>query len=425
MQIHEKGTHHYSNLALSIFSPNNNLPRHRWFSLKEGFSEDLVGRAIDAFGGQRRLRLLDPFAGSGTSVVAAGRRGAAATAIEVNPFLHYAAMAKCAAPFPRTRDAQDLVNITLAAFDRELPSPLEGQSTFTKTPGAEKWLFNRSVIRGYEAAAAVLAKSGSKLVPPLRVALLGSLMDCCNARRDGKCLRYKKNWQQLGLDSSHVAESFRRRSMCVLEDLADTSFSIGGLSVVEGDCRLALKTLRAREFDLVVTSPPYLNSFDYSDVYRPELFAGRFVRSNDDLRQIRLRTIRSHVQVAWKLEARRLPSGLISPIVRELGTKTLWDHRLPSMVKTYFIDMADVVYQLHRVVRPGGEAWIVVSTSAYAGIEIPVDLILADIAGRSGWKVREMYVLRSLRASGQHFSKHLPPGASPPLRESLLLFRRR
>ena len=44
-------------------------------------------------------------------------------------------------------------------------------------------------------------------------------------------------------------------------------------------------------------SPPYLNSFDYSDVYRPELFAAGFVSANSKLRKIRKKTLCSHVQV--------------------------------------------------------------------------------------------------------------------------------
>ena len=94
------------------------------------------------------------------------------------------------------------------------------------------------------------------------------------------------------------------------------------------------------------------------------------------------------------------------------------------MVENYFIDLCDVLRESRRLVRKGGKAWVVVSTSAYAGIEIPVDLVLADIAGHVGWKVRELFVLRNLRASGQHSSKHLERGTSPPLRESLLVLSR-
>jgi DNA modification methylase len=174
--------------------------------------------------------------------------------------------------------------------------------------------------------------------------------------------------------------------------------------------------------DLIVTSPPYLNSLDYSDVYRPELFAGGFVASNADLRKVRLRTIRSHTQVAWAA-AEEMASELIGPILKRMDEADLWSVRLPQMVQSYFADMAIILQEAARVIRPGGKAWVVVSTSAYGGVEIPVDLILADIASSCGWKLEGVHVLRYMRAAGQHWA-YLRPGASHPLRESLLILKK-
>lgn len=425
LKVHATGTHDYSDADLSVFDTNADLPRHRWYGLKEGFSEELVRIAVEAASRRgQRVQLLDPFVGSGTSVVAAGRLGVRATGIEVNPFLRYAAAAKCAAPLRSRRAAARLVDAALAAFDHERPSPLEGFSTFAPKRGANKWLFNRSALRGFEAARTRLRLSSISATAALHLALIASLMDSCNAKRDGKCLRYRKGWQHLGFDSAYVAARFAKRASIVLDDLAETDFDSTHLHVIEGDARQRLKTLSNDSFDLVVTSPPYLNSFDYSDVYRPELFAGGFVNANDDLREIRLQTIRSHVQVSWT-PSRRAPSSLlIAPITAELRQRDLWNRRLPLMIENYFIDLCDILREARRVVRRGGKAWVVVSTSAYAGIEIPVDLILADIAGHVGWTVQEVFVLRNLRASGQHFSKHLERGTKPPLRESLLILKR-
>jgi hypothetical protein len=93
------------------------------------------------------------------------------------------------------------------------------------------------------------------------------------------------------------------------------------------------------------------------------------------------------------------------------------------MVQAYFADMAEVLREAARLIRPDGQAWIVVSTSAYAGIEIPVDLIMADIGTQSGWALVGIYVLRQLRTAGQHWT-HLQPNAKAPLRESLIALKR-
>jgi DNA modification methylase len=406
--------------ALSVFGDNLDLPRHRWYNFKEGFSDRLVHLAIESIciHGQK-IRILDPFAGSGTTAVAAGRLGHFATVIEVNPFLRFAATAKCSPPIRSRRVAMNCLDRVVAGSRLELRSPLEDVSTFTQRNNADKWLFNRSVLRGFEAIDAALSRAGT-MKGPLRLALFSSLMDCCNAKRDGKCLRYKSGWQSTGLDSEALHLRFYDRARQVIDDLLAGAFASERIRIVEGDCRERLKTLRARSYDLLVTSPPYLNSFDYSDVYRPELFAGRFVRSNSDLRKIRLMTIRSHVQVAWEPET-KVASPSVARIVRELRKRTLWDHRLPSMVQSYFADIADVLHESHRVMKKDGQAWVVVSTSAYAGLHIPVDTIIAEIAADVGWRVRKITCLRNLRASVQHWRRHLEKGTSPPLRESLVV----
>src|SRR5437016_3038409 len=96
MTLNDIDSHPYSKLNLSNFETNRELSRHRWFEFKEGFSAELVRLAVADFGVRSRPAILDTFVGSGTSLVEAGRLGLAATGIEVNPFLAFAARAKIA-----------------------------------------------------------------------------------------------------------------------------------------------------------------------------------------------------------------------------------------------------------------------------------------------------------------------------------------
>ena len=94
------------------------------------------------------------------------------------------------------------------------------------------------------------------------------------------------------------------------------------------------------------------------------------------------------------------------------------------MIQAYFEDMEYVLIRLLKMAQPGAGLWLIVSTSAYAGIERTwLDLILAEAGTNAGWQLREVGVLRHLRSSGEHmrarFGKEL---GTPRLRESVVMF---
>jgi hypothetical protein len=130
----------------------------------------------------------------------------------------------------------------------------------------------------------------------------------------------------------------------------------------------------------------YLNSFDYSDVYRPELFLKGMVKNSKDLRRIRLKTVRSHVQVNWDAPTESDFGDLYSDVISDLQKveDKLWNRKIPAMVQAYFEDMKCVLQQLSCCATPDAQVWLVVSTSAYGDVEIPVDLILANIGTQNG-----------------------------------------
>jgi hypothetical protein len=249
-------------------------------------------------------------------------------------------------------------------------------------------------------------------------------MDCCNAARDGKCLRYTQNWRNHQAAACQFRQRFESRVEIIHTDLATTPLNPARASVVEGDARRLVAKPSKEKFRLCVTSPPYLNSFDYSDVYRPELFLGGFVDSNKSLMKVRLKTVRSHVQASWELPKKEHFGTLYNNCIAQIRgyADDLWDPRLPTMIQAYFEDMEGILRGLRQRAHTNASLWLVVSTSAYAGVEVPVDLILAEIGQRTGWFLREVGVLRYLRSSSQHV-KHVAEKErkSVPLRESVVI----
>lgn len=410
----------------STAEASRSLPRHRWYSVKESFSPALVEAAIEHENCGPGDLILDPFCGGGTVPLAAALRGISALGIEVNPFLAFVSKAKLSRL--RSSELSKRVPGVVARVKEGAHSALVGYSTFTKARNYERGLFNRAVLTAFEGGWRATDSLPVQVRSLMRLALIGSAMDQCNAVRDGKALRYRPSLFDANFDADSFAREFEVRVNQIADDLAVNIPARSRPAIWSGDSRRRLSVLGRRRFKLCVTSPPYLNSFDYSDVYRPELFLGKFVRSTGELRQLRLQTIRSHVQASWKKPRSADFGSRFEACWREINDRTeiLWDRRIPLMVQAYFEDMRLVLRELRRFAAPGASVWMVVSTSAYGGVEVPVDLILADIGTQVGWYVREVYLVRHLRSSGQHWKSRGGSGSEsrrlPPLRESLVVF---
>jgi len=401
----------------------DSLPRHRWYFVKEGFSPKLVEQAAATDEVGKGEVLLDPFSGSGTVPLTGALAGLQALAFEVNPFLRFLSATKLRQAAPSAfRTASRHI---LREAERPVPSPLEGYSTFTEGNRWGRWLFPKRVLRSFEAGRRTIAKVDVEHRDLLQLALLGAAMDCCNAARDGKCLRYHNDWRNHQATDSHFRQRFEKRAEMIAADLDTAPLNGTPAFVIEGDARRLITAPSREKFRLCVTSPPYLNSFDYSDVYRPELFLGGFVDSNKSLMNVRLKTVRSHVQVSWERPQKNNFGAIYGNCIEKIEeyVDDLWDTRIPIMIQAYFEDMETILRGLRQRAHRNASVWLVVSTSAYAGVEVPVDLILAEIGQRAGWFLREVGVLRYLRSSSQHV-KHVEEAErkSVPLRESVVIF---
>jgi hypothetical protein len=90
------------------------------------------------------------------------------------------------------------------------------------------------------------------------------------------------------------------------------------------------------------------------------------------------------------------------------------------MILAYFEDMKLIFGDLSNNSNKNAHLWMVVSNSAYANEELPVDLILADIATKNGWKLKEIGVLREIRKRKTKYSPDIET-----LRESVIILEKR
>ena len=191
------------------------LPRHRWYVLKEAFSPELVMSAINKAEVKEGELIIDPFSGSGTTALTSSLNGFKGIGIEVNPFLAFVAETKLISREPNT--INKYLPLIKNSFNKQVKSHLEGISTFSETNNDEKWLFNTSVLRTFESGWQAVQTIPSTTKKIFQLCLIGAAMDVCNAKPDGKCLRYKKKWMDLDYNEKDFKDAFEKRICNVIE----------------------------------------------------------------------------------------------------------------------------------------------------------------------------------------------------------------
>lgn len=397
------------------FALNLQRPRHRWFLFKEGFDSSVVDYVLQQAGVDVGA-MLDPFGGSGTTALQAGIRGWSSTSIEANPFVGFVARTKTlpGSGARLRRGAAEVAYVRPRSIAHRLPR----DTTLVERGGLDKWLFNRSIVARYEVLYASISQLCDETTASFLVlALIGAMGDVANAKRDGKCWRYKPTWRLRGYGASDLDSAFRTRVEMMASDL-DTIPALGGSArMLQGDSRSALVWHRLREHQhhALLTSPPYLNSFDYTDIYRPEMLLLGSGRNAAELRRIRFRTVRSHVQVDWP-NGRKSGFERVGRYVRRLRSRDLWNSKLPEMVNGYFVDLEMVFSKALSALAPGSPVAVVVADSAYDGVVIPVPELIAEILSTHGVCRVSISRMRAMRGNAHHQLR-----GGRPMRECMIL----
>ena len=380
-----------------------NLPFQRWFRFKEAYSPAFVADTISACDYPVR-HLLDPFGGTGTTALTARMQGLDSTSIEVNPFMADVIRVKVTplSPASFTLSCRRLIDETTVA-DADY-QPIDGAPATLVEPGVkDRYVYARETygaLRALTRQIALLSQPEARLA---RVLLGSILVGCSNVTINGKGRRYRRNWEARRITRDGVFERFEAAVTRAVEDLIRfNSYSCSQHCVYTDDARERLA--RVESADLAIFSPPYPNSFDYTDVYNLELWMLGYFTSRNDNKTLRARTLRSHVQIKWPEIGAVALTPMLTAVKNALAERRadLWNRNIPEMVIGYFVDLQNVLTSMHRIVRPGGNVVAAVGDSQYGGVRIDVAGILAEIASTCGYDIAGTAELRSMRASAQH-----------------------
>lgn len=386
---------------------------HSWHRIVLGYSDHLVAKLLDEFQVNRGQLVLDPFCGTGTTLVECMKRQIDCVGIDANPSSVFAARVKTSWELrgDRLLELLDEIRSTKRRFLLQRSSyKYDPTYRYLDSSGMMKrgWI-SREPLRkaiALKNCIAVLRTSG-----PYKDALtLGLLAEVVNGASNIKfgpelyCGPPKHD--------ADVYGGFAARVQVMARDVDTVSAQPhGSARVLEGDARDAASLLAdtARgPYSAVICSPPYPAEHDYTRNSRLELAFLELVTDLDSLREYKKRQIRSHTKGIYKGDNdSQYVSGYltIERIVHEIEinvrTKTHGFAKLYStVVKEYFGGMKRHLQDVARVLAPGAKcAYVVGDKSAYAGVHIPTAEILASIAADCGYEVVEIRAWRTRRSS--------------------------
>ncbi len=415
--------------VLVSFQGNKSRPSYRWYKYKEGFSASLIDYFLNE-NGLDSGRILDPFAGSGTTLFVAGERGLQAEGIELLPICQQIIKKR---EILETKlieqDILDLQNfISQKIWESEVEKDVLNELRITGSA------YPKETKDNIEKFSAAIKKVANKNVrEALEFALLCILESISYTRKDGQYLR----WDNRSGKRDNVKKPFNKGVIFdfstaitgkikeIIEDLqANNLFKNETeqkkIKLYEGSCLYIMPSLSADFYDGLITSPPYCNRYDYTRTYALELaLLGVDEKGLVDLRQRMLScTVENKakdllgINPKWQkaievADNQKLLQKILEYLRVEKDEKRLNNDGILRMMRGYFYEMACVIAESARVLKQGAPLIMVNDNVRYAGVSISVDLILSDFARQLGFKIEKILVLPGSKGnSSQQMGEH-------------------
>ena len=378
-------------------------PRHRWFYFPHSFSHRLINEILALWILPRDGVLADNFAGSGTTLLAARQNGLSSEGFDLSPL------------------AVDVANAKIAGYDpnrlrRELQTVLNANLDDTsQISGRLSKAFTKEELREIYSLLAPIRKMRRRDRLFFLTALLRAAKDFCRAVPDGGWFR----WQTWPNRSDEIRQAFIDRVACMLEDIQSLNWKE---NVPPSRARLAdarKLPLLDSSIDGLISSPPYANRHDYSRVFHIDLLL--LGLAEPEVTKLRYGSIRSHVEAKGpdgfksRLKSYSAPN-VFQAVLEEIPADA--DPRIMPLLKGYVEDIYLSLLEVGRVLKPGGRAAYVIGNVRHAGVMVPVDVILAELARQAGLTFDCAWVMRLRGNSAPQMKKY----GRQPSRETIVFF---
>lgn len=380
----------------TTFIDNMNLPIHRWFRYSAGFSakwvEEIVSEYAKESDSYSDFKILDPFVGSGTTLLACDYIGVKSYGYESHPLISQIAKSKT------------LWNTDIGSVYAVAKKILE----YAKSIKSNVYIYPEIVTKCYD-------EKNLKQIDSLRKALefyaddtdsyILSRMAFIFILR-GASHAGTATWQYVLPNKkkrrvTDAYEAYISQIEQICEDMLhyQKSSALQQSLLIKHDAREEYAHLE-NSIDMVITSPPYANNYDYADATRLELSVLGEIQGWSDLQTlVRPGLVRSCSQMVSKEKKNTyefLNDPLLYPIRDEIlavcsrldeeKEKHGGKKNYHTMIALYFLDLAQVWRNLRAVCKENSTICFVIGDSAPYGVYVPVDKWLGELAITAGFK---------------------------------------
>lgn len=401
------------------FQLSKKLPVHNWFQYTQGFSPQIVDYYLDQWGSKKNDVFLDPFVGSGTSLLQCQSRGIKSYGWDISPLSIFLSKVKT------TPVDLKKVNLMLDSLYEKLKGsrkhslsiPIELKEHFEKV-FSQNILQQLSIFQNW-----FIEQNESNELNFILCAALSSLEEVSNIRKHGSHYRFMNNDnvgvnQKISFEGLSFVRSFKTK---VQNQIADHSIinATPTALVSNSDARNSKLKYNVKA-DWVITSPPYLNRNNYIAQSKTEMFFGGLLKSFNEYRDLTKKTLRSHVE-AESINEAPYRNALIDEMVNLVCKMGESYKGVSEMIHGYFEDMSSVLNNLVHSTKPNAKVAFIVGCSRWSGVVVPTDLLIAKIAEETGnYQLEQIEVVRYKGNAPQQMAKY----GRHPVRESVVILKR-
>ena len=398
-----------------------------WYRYIQDFTGDFALAWLKSLASESQL-IWEPFAGSGTTLVAAKMLGTPSIGYDLNPLMVDVARVKIDWNIDTSvvvREANRIFNDVMASGSLEPNDAvigkwdvygdqlaLDGVLHYPADKKLEKWISPQVLLR-FQNILREIERSEPGVRDFLRVAVASLVVPASNMTfRPNICYEARPT-----LDFP-VARVFLDRTTQMAKDFdALPRGSKAPSSVFVGDAR----TDGPSGADVIFTSPPYPNDMEYVHQTRLELALLEYAHSQSDLTKLKKQMISSSVKLVYRENEWQKKSGLevdsVNAVCSQIAETLIgknWGWNAADMTAQFFGGMRSVLQNWNERLLPNGVAAVVIGDSAFNGVKVPTDLLLADVAKNHGFVCKDIEVFRT-RWNTKHDIE---------LRESVVILRK-